>query len=144
MHVNVHSLVCLCWLLAIFGYYLRSVFFSSPFFELITSLILSLPVLGGGIMVWDSINTAWIRWDLDLFIWFPSYDRCQARICMQRIGRSRLKGPINAEAVGSPVEDEWKLQINRLLRESSISPSEEHCWCEAVQYIQLDVKWFQV
>jgi len=51
-----------------------------------------------------------------------------------------LKGPINAEAVGSPVEDEWKLQINRLLRESSISPSEEHCWCEAVQYIQLDVK----
>ena len=117
--------------------YLRSLvtisdpFFSS-FFELITSLILSLPVLGGGIMVWDSINTAWIRWDLDLFVWFPSYDRCQARICMQRIGRSRLKGPINAEAVGSPVEDEWKLQINRLLRESSISPSEEHCWCEAV------------
>ena len=106
--------------------------FFSSFFELITSLILSLPVLGGGIMVSDSINTAWIRWDLDLFVWFPSYDRCQARICMQRIGRSRLKGPINAEAVGSPVEDEWKLQINRLLRESSISPSEEHCWCEAV------------
>ena len=35
--------------------------FFSSFFELITSLILSLPVLGGGIMVSDSINTAWIR-----------------------------------------------------------------------------------
>jgi len=59
MHVNVHSLVSLLtigdlWLLSPIRFFLL-------FFELITSLILSLPVLGGGIMVSDSINTAWIR-----------------------------------------------------------------------------------
>ena len=58
---------------------------------------------------------------------------------MQRIERSRLKGPINAEAVGSPVEDEWKLQINRFdAREQHFPPLKSIVGVK--RYIQLDVK----